>query len=168
MPAIYPRTSLFFCAFLILAHAGHCAESATDVKVELSALPQKVSDAVKANYPKATMKRAEKRMLGNEFEHYCVELTEDNEDSHVYLEEDGTIATTGEELDENELPAKVKAAFEKDYSEWRLKEIYKETDAKTKEITYSIELRRLGKWTELIITPEGKITKTLDLIRAED
>jgi hypothetical protein len=131
---------------------------ADEEKVPLDKLPAKITDAVKAKFPKAELVKASKEKENNETI-YEVAIKSEGQKMDVSLKEDGTIIEIEKEIDAKDLPKAVTNAVKEKYGKVDYK-IAEEVIKKDKLEYYEVVVETAEKKTfEVEVSPEGKIIK---------
>jgi hypothetical protein len=141
------------------------AVRADEEKVPLDKLPKGVAEAVKARFPGATFTGA-----GKETEEgktvYEVNLKDGGRGVDVTLTPDGNILEIEKEVAAKDLPRAVSGALEAKYpgaTYRKAEEIIKVKGGKEKREAFEVVLVTAEKKTfEVVVSPEGKITKIED------
>lgn len=137
---------------------------ADEERVPLDKLPKAVAEAVKKRFPKLDMKEATKEVMEDKKTVYEVTLTEDKKNIDVTLTPEGVIVMIEKEIDRKDLPRAVAAAIDAKYPDATYKiceEIIPVKDVKETLDAYEVLLETKDKkLIEVVVSPDGKITKT--------
>ncbi|MCA1685889.1 MAG: PepSY-like domain-containing protein [Planctomycetia bacterium] len=128
---------------------------ADEEKVALDKVPRAVVDAVKAKFPGATIKQADKEVEDGKTT-YELGITHNGHSIDVSAKPDGTIVSVETEIKAADLPAAVSKAVKDKYPRGEIKKAEKvEEDGKT---TYEVIVEKApGKRMELVLDRSGKI-----------
>lgn len=144
--------ALVFGLGLALATVGARAE---EEKVAIEKVPKAVMNAVKARFPGAEIKGAEKEVEDGKTT-YELELTHDGQSLEVSATADGKIVSVEKEIKVADLPAAVTEAIHAKYPKATLKSA-EEVDEDGK-ISYEVVVEKsAGKKVELTVSKAGKI-----------
>jgi uncharacterized membrane protein YkoI len=140
-------------AFAALALAAQVRADEEDVAV--ADLPKAVVDAVKAKFPKAEIKEAEKEVEGGKTV-YEVELRLDNNEVDVSLKPDGTILEVEKTIAAEDLPKAVTAAVDAKYPKATLKKA--EEITANEKTAYEVKLKtKDDKMIEVKLDAKGNV-----------
>lgn len=159
------RACFMITAFL-MASVLSKESAAQDKEIAIGNVPEIVLAAAKSAFPGKFQKflTAEKRTMDKKLVHWSLEIKmKDKTVIDAYFNEEGKLLRTGVSVKPADVPVVVRDAFEKEYKEWHVTELNKETDIETKADFYSVDIDKDGKKLELDFTPEGKIVKILEL-----
>ncbi len=131
---------------------------ADEEKIPLDKVPAAVMKAVKAKFPKAEIKEAEKEVEKGETT-YEIELKEDGHEFEVSLKEDGTILEVEKQIPVKDLPKAVADAVMAKYPKGTIKKVEEVTKGEKTEKTYEVVVSDGGKAREVLLDPTGKILK---------
>ena len=141
---------IFGCGLLVSASSTR----ADEVKIPLDQVPPVVMKAVKAKYPKAEVKGAEKDDTDGKIM-YELNLEENGQKIDVTVKPDGTITAAEKLIEIKDLPKKVSDAVKDKYPKATLKTAEEViADGKTK---YEVVVEVEKKTRELVLDPEGKV-----------
>ncbi len=153
MRNVYQRTlALVLGLGMSLACSGSRAD---DEKIALDKVPKAVLDAVKAKYPGASLREAEKDVDdGKTF--YEISITHKAHAIVVVTQPDGAVVAVEKTLTVAEVPASVSKAIKAKYPKAQIKNAEEiEEDGKT---TYEIVIEKTpGKNAGLVLDSAGKI-----------
>jgi uncharacterized membrane protein YkoI len=145
-------------AALSLATAGR----AGDEKVEIDKLPKAVVDALKARFPGAELKSAEKEKDGDKF-FFDVTLKHKDQNYEVAVTPEGVITGYEHQIDAKDLPKAVSKALEAKYPKATyamIEEVFKVKDKKDVLEYYEVAVVTADKkQLEVHVAPDGKILK---------
>jgi uncharacterized membrane protein YkoI len=134
------------------------AVAADEEKIKLSDVPKKVMAAAKAKFPGAKFNHASKEK-SDKGDVYELNITYKNHKIDVSLTADGKITSIEKEIAAKDLPEAVSKALEEKYPKATYKIVEEVTEGKKK--FYEVVLVTADKKTfEVVIDPDGKITKT--------
>jgi Putative beta-lactamase-inhibitor-like, PepSY-like len=128
-------------------------------EVALDKLPKAITEALKAKFPKAEVKEAEKATEGKKTT-YEVRLKEGELTIDVNLKEDGTIKDYEKQLAVKDLPKVVADALAEKFPKGKVtnaEAMYTVTDGKDKLNCYEIMVEIDGKTIEVEILETGKL-----------
>lgn len=131
---------------------------ADEEKVPLNKLPRAVVDAVKAKYPGAELKGAEKEVEKGKT-YYEVALTHKGKKLEVTLTPEGKIVEVEKEITARDLPAPVTEGIEAKYPKAKIKRAEEITKGGKTLYEALIETADKKKF-EVVLDPTGKIVKT--------
>src|SRR5262249_23315879 len=115
---------------------------AGEEKIEVSDLPKKIVEAVKAKYPEALLFTATKEVEGKET-WYNVRIKVKDQRYEVTLKSDGTITEVAREIAVKDLPKDVAEAIEKKFAQSTITEAQEVTAGQ--EITYDVVVQTADK-----------------------
>ncbi len=145
-------------AAMILMAAAPAAWA--DEKVDLDKVPKAVVDAVKARFPDAEIKGAEKETEEGKL-YYEIEILNKKEEMDVELTTDGAITEIEKDVDYKDLPKAVSQALEAKYPKAEFDEVEEVTkvDKKTEKLAYyEVQVKTADKkHYEVQVDPDGKI-----------
>ena len=145
-------------AAVLLAAAGPAARA--DEKVDLDKVPKAVVDAVKARFPDAEIKGAEKETEDGKT-YYELEILNKKDEIDVELTPDGDIAEIEKEIEYKDLPKAVSKALEDKYPKAEFDEVEEVTkvEKKTEKLAfYEVQVKTADKkHLEVEVDPDGKI-----------
>jgi hypothetical protein len=157
------RTAVCVAALVTAALVASVGR-ADEEKVPLDRLPKAVADAVKKRFPRLDAKEATKEVTEDKKTVYEVTVTEGRKKIDVTLTPEGVIVMVEKEIDRNDLPEAVAAAIDAKYPDAAYKiceEIMPVKDGEEKLESYEVLLETKDKkLVEVVVSPEGKITKT--------
>ena len=142
---------------------------ADEEKIPLKDVPKAVLDAVKAKFPKAEIKGAEKEVEDGETL-YEIETELDEHDVDLALKANGTIMEIEKEIAVKDLPKPVTDAIAAKHPKAKIEkaeEILEFEDGKEMK-SYEVAVEVGEKDMELKITPDGKILKAKELEEDDD
>lgn len=155
----------------IAAAAGACllasltafstAALSDEEKIALKDVPKAVLDAVKAKFPKAEIKGAEKEVEDGKTT-YEIAIEDDERDIDVALRADGKIVEIEKEVAAKDLPKAVADALAAKYPKAKIKKAEElvEFEDGEEEKSFEVVVEESGaKSVEVKITPDGKIVK---------
>jgi hypothetical protein len=149
-----------FC-WLILAPTGRADEK----KIPLDQVPKVVSDAVKARFPGATLVSAETETEEGKTS-YEIALKHNDQKYEVIVTPEGKITEIEKEIPSKDMPKAANDALQEKYPQATYKlveEVFKVKDGEEKLEYYEVLLvTTANKKFEVLVTPEGKITKEED------
>jgi hypothetical protein len=137
----------------LLAGAGPA--SCQEVKIDISKLPKKVVDAIKAKFPDAQLMKASSEKENN-VTLYEVGLKSKGQNISMTLKSDGSIVEVERDIAAKDLPGAVTKTLEAKYP----KATYQKTEEVTKgdQMFYEVVLVTAAKKKfEVVISPQGKI-----------
>lgn len=150
------------CTLALLAMAPSLVR-ADEENVPLDKLPKPVVDAVKQRFPKAELVKASKEVENGKTE-YEVTVKDNGVKIDVTLTPEGKITGLEKELAVKDLPKAVRDALEVKYPKADYKSAEEIVEVKNgKEVLESYEVVLVTadkKKLEVVVSPEGKITKT--------
>lgn len=132
---------------------------AEDGKVALDKLPKAITEALKAKFPKAEMKEAEKATADKKTT-YEVRLMQNEMTIDVNLNEDGTITAYEKAIALKDLPKVITDAVAEKFPKGKAKSaelFYTVTDGKDKLDYYELMIEIDGKTIEVEILESGKL-----------
>ena len=145
-------------AAMILMAAAPAAWA--DEKVDLDKVPKAVMDAVKARFPDAEIKGAEKETEEGKL-YYEIEILNKKEEIDVELTPDGALSEIEKEIEYKDLPKAVSQALEAKYPKAEFDEVEEVTkvDKKTEKLAYyEVQVKTADKkHYEVQVDPDGKI-----------
>lgn len=150
------RTSIKMGVVTVLGLMGWVvAAKAEDEKLALDKVPAAVMKAVKAKFPGAQVREAEKEVEDGKTT-YEIALTHDGHKMDVSVKEDGTILEVEKELAVKDLPKAVAAAVKAKYPKGSVTKAEEITadDKKTYEVVVAVEGK---KPFEIELDSKGKI-----------
>jgi uncharacterized membrane protein YkoI len=153
-----------FCAAAFTATALLApALRADEESVPLDKLPKAITDALKARWPDAELKKAEKNVGDDKKTIFEVAFKNKKDSLEVTFTEGGDITVIEKEMDVKDLPKAVTKALEEKYPKAELKgaeEVTKVEGKKEKLAYYEVEVK-VGdkKAIEVLVDPDGKILK---------
>jgi uncharacterized membrane protein YkoI len=132
-------------------------EKGGEGKVSLDKVPKVVLDAVKTKYPKAEIASAEKGDVDGT-KVFEFELKEGKKTFEAAFLPDGKFHSSEEAIQESDLPAKVKEAFQKKYPKAKVLEMEKAVtgEGKDAKVVYEIIIEAEKGKLEIQYDPEGK------------
>ncbi|OWK45252.1 PepSY-like domain-containing protein [Fimbriiglobus ruber] len=136
------------------------AARADEEKIPLDKLPKAVVDAVKAKFPKAEMKSAEKETEKGKTV-YEVAIADGDAKIEVTVTPEGKIVAAEKEIKLADLPKPVAAALDKAYPKAEIKKV--EEITKDDKVTYEVLLVSADKKKlEVVFDKDGKVIETED------
>jgi len=154
-------------AIVVLCAGLACRASddvASDHEIAVGNVPENIIKAAKEKFQVAKFLTAEKRTSNKKLVHFSLEIKlKDKSTIDAYFDGDGKLLRTGVSATVDTVPTPVKDAFNKQYADWTVTEINKETDLENKRDVYSVDINKGGKQLELDFAPDGTIVKTLEL-----
>jgi uncharacterized membrane protein YkoI len=133
---------------------------ADEEKVPLDKVPKAVMDAVKARFPDADIKGAEKEKDGDKTI-YEIEIVNKKDEIDVELTPDGDITEIEKEIAYKDLPKAVSKALEDKYPKAEFDEVEEVTkvEKKTEKLAfYEVQVKTADKKrVEVQVDPDGKI-----------
>jgi hypothetical protein len=138
----------------ILAPAA--AARAGEEKVPLDRVPPAVVKAVKAKFPNASLKQAEKEVEGGKTI-YEIGLEDAGSRVDVSLQEDGTVLEVEKEVRASALPKPVSDAVKRKYPAGTVKKAEEVTKGDTE--TFEVVVAVGDKRREVVVDPAGKIVE---------
>lgn len=151
------------CGLTIVAVAAVAGVRADEEKVALDKLPKAVLDTVKKRFPKGDLKGAVKEKDDAGKTVYEVTLKDKELNVDVTLTPEGAIVSIEKEIKMKDVPKVVADALEAKHPKAKVKiaeEVFKVTGGKEKLEGYEFLLTTTAKKeVEVVISPEGKITK---------
>ena len=145
-------------AAVLMAAAATAAWA--DEKVDLDKVPKAVVDAVKARFPDAEIKGAEKETEDGKL-FYEIEILNKKEELDVELTPDGDLSEIEKEIEYKDLPKAVSKALEEKYPKAEFKEVEEVTkvEKKTEKLAYyEVQVKTADqKRYEVQVDPDGKI-----------
>jgi len=157
-------------ALVVLAVALGCraVEHAHDKDIHPADVPENIIKAAKEKFQVGKFLTAEIRTCDKKLIHYSLEIQlRDKTTVDAYFDGDGKLFRTGVTATKETIPAAVKEAFGKQYADWTISEVNKETDLATSYEVYSVDMSKGAKQLEVDFAPDGTIVKTLELIDEE-
>ena len=152
--------------FLPLAAAMVLAVSAAragDEKVPIDKLPKPVVDAVKAQFPKGTLKRAVKSTEDKKTV-YEVVVNLEKGHLHAFVTAEGKLYEIHKHVDGKDVPDKVAKAVQGKYPKGKWENVEEMSTPDGKVIGYEIAVELDGgSVVELVVAPDGKITRETKL-----
>jgi uncharacterized membrane protein YkoI len=153
--------SLSVCLAVLLGSASASAVRADDEeKVPLDKVPKAVMDAVKARFPDAEIKGAEKETEGGRTI-YELEIKYKKDEIDVDVTPDGDIAEIEKEIEYKDLPKAVSKALEEKYPKAEFDEVEEVTkvEKKVEKLAfYEVQVKTADKQKlEVQVDPDGKI-----------
>ncbi len=127
---------------------------ADEVKIPIDQVPAAVIKAVKAKYPKAEIKGAEKDDSDGKIM-YEINLEENGRKIDVTVKPDGTITSAEKLIEIKDLPKKVSDAVKDKYPKATLKSAEEVIDDGKTKFEVVIEIDK--KTREVVLDPDGKI-----------
>jgi uncharacterized membrane protein YkoI len=157
------RPFLFCAAALTATALLGPALRADEENLPLDKLPKAITDALKARWPDAELKKAEKNVGEDKKTIFEVAFKNKKDSLEVTFTEGGDITTIEKEMDAKDLPKAVTKALEEKYPKAELKgaeEVTKVEGKKEKVAYYEVEMKTAdGKELEVNVDPDGKILK---------
>ncbi|HYV40132.1 MAG TPA: PepSY-like domain-containing protein [Gemmataceae bacterium] len=137
---------------------------AAQEKVPLDKLPKEVTDAVKAKFPMADIKRATKETEGGKTV-YEVIFNNDKLHLHAIVTGEGKLTEIHRHVDLKDVPATVVKAVEAKYPKAKIDEgVHERSDPNGKVIGYEITVEiSAGNSVEVVTDANGKIEKETKL-----
>ncbi len=123
-------------------------------KLKETEVPQVVKAAFAKAYPKAKEVKWNK-----EDADYEASFDQNKVDASVLLSADGTIKEMETEIEMSQLPASIKNALAKDYSDYKVKEVAKITSGSF--VTYEAEVKKGKESFDFIFDTTGKLLKKI-------
>jgi hypothetical protein len=155
----------FGCLALVALLVGTNSSSrvrAADEKVAIDKLPKAVTEAVAKRFPEAKLLSAEKESADGKTV-YDVALKNKNQNIEVTVTPEGKIDSYEIEIAAKDMSRAAIATLEAKYPKatyTKVEEVYKVKDGKEKMEEYEVLLMTADKKVEVLVTPEGRITKT--------
>ncbi len=143
----------------VLAFLAPAPSVQAQEKVEFDNLPKAVKMAVKEKFPEAKIKGATKEKNEEKETVYEIEMIIKGKTYDIIIDPMGEIETTEEEIDADDLPKAVKAAYAKAFPDGKIEKAEKVTE-EDKKVTYEVMVK-VGKKEpfEVVMAADGKIIK---------
>jgi hypothetical protein len=146
-------------AVAVTALLGALAQAGGEEKVPLDKLPKAVVDAVKAKFPDAQLKSAEKEKEDGKIV-YEVNIKDGKHTIEVTVTPDGKLVSIEKEIEPKDLPKAVAEALREKYPNAKIKKAEELAKGDGKVTGYEMVIVTTGGQTlEVVFNPQGKFQK---------